>query len=132
MNLSFFQVNERWLNGRAMTFGFLLVTFQLPEWQILMLSFLDQYNTWSQLFTYIPHERLLSLCFFNGLYVSLLKNWKKNCKMFQEKLKIQNKTDKTFCTSRLERYVIKKRTRRFFYFTFLCHFGKYYTNYAWF
>lgn len=50
--------------------------------------------------------------------------------MFQEKLKIQNKTDKTFYTSRLERYVIKKRTRRFFYFTFLCHFGKYYTNYA--
>lgn len=57
MNL-FFQVNERWLNGRAMTFGFLLVTFQLPEWRILMLSFFDQYNTWSQLFTYIPHDPL--------------------------------------------------------------------------
>lgn len=38
--------------------------------------------------------------------------------MFQEKLKIQNKTDKTFCTSRLERYVIKKKTRRFFLFYF--------------
>lgn len=35
--------------------------------------------------------------------------------MFPEKLKIQNKTDKTFCTSRLERYVIKKKTRRFFF-----------------
>lgn len=38
--------------------------------------------------------------------------------MIQEKLKIQNKTDKTFCTSRLERYVIKKKTRRFFLFYF--------------
>lgn len=38
--------------------------------------------------------------------------------MFQEKLKIQNKTDKTCSTSRLERYVIKKKTRRFFLFYF--------------
>lgn len=43
--------------------------------------------------------------------------------MFQEKLKIQNKTDKTFCTSRLERYVIKKRTRRFFYLLFYATLG---------
>lgn len=43
--------------------------------------------------------------------------------MFPEKLKIQNKTDKTFCTSRLERYVIKKKTRRFFLFYFFVTLG---------